>query len=146
MTRTTSLGQKNVLVKKSVSSALKDSKGGNLWWVYPLLLPQTTTDRQLTRASSGLQWVTGSNLIRAFFPTHQAAIPTRGPYTVLMRESPQLCPQLPSSGWLATGRCCWIKRGGSQKHQRKHERSLSESLQEHTSAILAIAIRLTSLD
>ena len=35
--------QKNVWVKKrSVTSALKDSKGGQLWWVCPLPLPEPT--------------------------------------------------------------------------------------------------------
>lgn len=93
MARTTSIEQKNVWVKKrSVTSALKDSKGGQLWWVCPLPLPQTTTARQVTRApSSRLQAPTQSG---RFFPEQQCQ-PDVQP-AALMQESPQLCPQLPS--------------------------------------------------
>ena len=132
MTGTTSVGQENVLVKKrSVSAALKDSKGGKLWWVCPLLSPQTTTNGQLTRVRVGnrqqLDWGVSSQRTRQ--QPHPGTQPTALPW-----EHPPLCPQLPSGGWLAIAGLCWIKRGSSQKYQRKPERSFLKHLQEQTAA------------
>lgn len=119
MTRKTPLGQKNVLVKKSVSSALKDSKRGKLWWVCPLLLPQTTTDRQLTRASSGLQWVTGSNLIRAFLPNAPGSNPNPRPIH---------CPDAGEPATLSSAAFIWLT--GNRQVSLDQKRWFTEASEE----------------